>query len=160
MFIRKILLPGIVLFFGVSVAEANDCTGTFGWLSVGQNVNLEEGHSVFTGHFSGTFVANDTTSSMHLNAVMCPAIYQVNQGQTKSLGFCWQQDGDGDRIYYSWSCEGEYPHCDGNFAAYSGTGKYKGVKSRGTFKALTMAFGDHGNGHGYSVWDTCEYQLP
>ena len=160
MIIKKIMLAAVALLFGVPVAEANDCTGTFGWLSAGQNVTLEEGHSVFTGHFSGTFIANDTTSSMHLYAVMCPAIYQVNQGQTKSLGFCWQQDGDEDRIFYSWSCEGEFPHCDGSFAAYAGTGKYEGVTSQGTFKAFTTVFGDLGNGHGYAIWDTCRYQVP
>jgi hypothetical protein len=145
---------------GSGSALAADCSGTYGWLSSGQNITLEEGHTVFVGNFSGSVMMNDTNSTLHLNAVMCPGIYEVIGGKTKSTGFCWQQDNDGDRIYYKWSCSGEFPHCDGDFAPYAGTGKYEGISGSGTFKAYTLAFNELGNGHGYAVWDTCEYALP
>jgi hypothetical protein len=143
----------------VSTVQAADCTGTYGWLSGGTNVTMEEGHTVFMGHFSGTFVANDAASPMHLGAVMCPALYEVDQGQTDSQGLCWLQDGQGDKVFYRWSCTGTFPECVGDFAPYAGTGKYEGISGKGTFKAFTSAFNELGGGHGYAVWDTCEYSI-
>jgi len=156
---RTSLLTAMVFAAGLGTAHAADCTGTFGWLSSGQNITLEEGHTVFVGNFAGSFIANDPNSIMHLNAVQCPGIYEVIQGKTDSNGFCWQQDGDGDRIYYEWSCEGDFPECNGDFAPYAGTGKYAGISGSGTFKAYTITFNELGEGHGYAIWDTCEYTL-
>jgi hypothetical protein len=155
-----LLAAGVALATAFGSANAADCTGTFGWYAVGPNVGLEDGHSVFTGHFSGTFVANDTAGVMHLNAVQCPGIYDIDNGKTTSSGYCWQADADGDKVFYRWSCEGELPVCSGPFSAYAGTGKFEGITAEGTFRAVTSNVNAMGEFHGYAVWETCEYSLP
>lgn len=157
--IQGLCAAGIATLTAIGSAVAADCSGTFGWYAVGPSIALEEGHAVFTGHFSGTFLANDTASPMHLNAVQCPGLYDIDNGKTNSSGYCWQADGDGDKIFYNWSCNGQLPACSGPFAAYAGTGKFEGITSSGTFTAITSNVNAMGDFHGYAVWETCEYTM-
>ena len=68
-----------------SADHAHVLKGDFGWFAVTGNMQqLSDGHIFWSGEFSGTYFADDTSSSLHEAAVRCPGWNDVMISMDKS----------------------------------------------------------------------------
>lgn len=142
-------------------AQAEDwkVVGQFGWFGVGKAYQIEKGHFVWSGEFSGTFFNDKGKGSLFDQAgVKCPAFLDndTNKKKSKAAGYCTITDLAGDQAYLSWQNEGDgtpgHP-APGTFEYTGGTGKYQGITGKNTFAGVTQVRWEDGTFTGYSTWN-------
>jgi len=136
---------GLVLFLGTSataeLAKKGTYKGSFGWNSTGKVFDLEEGHQIFVGEFTGGFTNADGKGFMHSTSWVCPGVNDTMNNITQyGRGYCVVTDLDGDKAYLSWKGGNETKpgEANGTFQWTGGTGKYKGITGDNTYKGMTV----------------------
>jgi hypothetical protein len=140
-------------------AEDWKAVGQFGWFGVGKTYQLEKGHIVWVGEFTGTFFNDKGKGGLFDQAgVKCPGILNndTNNKKQKASGYCTITDAAGDQAYLSWQGEGDgipghsWP---GTFEYTGGTGKYQAIAGKNTFAASTQVRWEDGTSSGYATWN-------
>jgi hypothetical protein len=68
-----------VTFFSPAHAEDWKVTGEFGWFGVGKAYQIEKGHVLWLGEFTGTFFNDKGNGSLfHRAGVKCPAHFDFD----------------------------------------------------------------------------------
>lgn len=135
-------------------------SGVFGWyVNAGETVPVSKDHVVWGGFSNGSF-RNDTGSGfLHAAIVKCSFAgqWKADTG-ARNGGDCVAIDRDGDQLTFVWKCT----DCDagkGEFQTTDGTGKYAGIKGRGTFVQTNAGPPDRPVVTGFSTWKG-EWELP
>ncbi|MCH7553011.1 MAG: hypothetical protein IIC82_03315 [Chloroflexi bacterium] len=137
------------------LAKSGKFTGHFGFYSVGQIFEIEEGHLFWVGEFTGTFFNDAGSGVMHQASTKCPSSNDIYGGVGHAQGYCIVTDSDGDKAFLSWNCEGPAgKQCDGTFDWTAGTGKYTGIQGKNTFQATFVTASE-----GFALWQV-NYKLP
>jgi hypothetical protein len=138
------------------LAKQGTYTSHFGWYAIGKTYELEKGHTLFQGEYSGTNFNDAGTGFLHNTSVVCPGIAAlVEGGRGEGHGSCIITDQDGDKAFLVWKCKNPGTGCQGDFQWKGGTGKYTGITGNNTFTGFSIG----ATSSGYSVWKG-EWKLP
>jgi hypothetical protein len=126
--ISAALLFGGLFNVNGALAVDGSFTGNLGAMAAGKSITLEDGHSFWTGTFSGSFFDVRGYGPIHGATVTCPGTTDLRQGTNASKldGYCLISDGP-DSIYMQWQCVGTASDCQGTGAWTGGSGKWKGM---------------------------------
>jgi hypothetical protein len=113
--------------------KSGTVSGVFSWyVSSGGDVLPDKDHVIWGGISTGA-IRNDAGSGfLHGTLQKCTFSGEFNNGMvTHNNGDCVSIDKDGDKVYSAWKCTA----CPekGEFVYTGGTGKYEGIKGRGTY---------------------------
>jgi hypothetical protein len=159
---HRVLLATTIAALTLGSASAGNAqdwkaVGEFGWFGVGKAHEIEKGHVLWVGEFSGTFFNDKGPGSLfHLAGVKCPGHNDLNFNTKKSsaAGYCIITDGDGDQAYLSWNIpDGDTRTGKGTFEYTGGTGKYKGISGKNPFVGITQVNWADGTASGYATWN-------
>ena len=153
---------GLVLFLGTNataeLAKKGTYKGNFAWNSTGKVFDLEKGHQMFVGEFTGGFTNDDGKGFMHITSWVCPGVNDLVDSVTQyARGYCVVTDLDGDKAYFSWKGgkETKPGASKGTFQWTGGTGKYTGITGENTYDSMTVLPTTQGYSHCEGAW-----QLP
>lgn len=139
------------------LAKRGSYSGVFGWyISSGQNVEIAKDHLVWGGVASGAFRNDAGSGFLHAAIAACTFSGEFKKDAvTHNNGDCVATDPDGDKASLSWKCT----TCPGTGELIwtGGTGKYSGIKGRGTY--VQTDAGPPGSNAGWSVWKG-QWELP
>ena len=148
-------------FTGVAKAEGiakrGSFSGVFGWyVSSGQTLQVDKDHMVWGGVASGSYRSDAGSGFLHSSAAACTFSGEFRKDTvTRNGGDCVATDPDGDKVAMTWKCT-TCP-ASGEFQWTGGTGKYAGIKGRGTF--VQADAGPAGGSSGWSSWKG-QWELP
>jgi hypothetical protein len=105
---------------------------------------------------------------MHQASQICAWSVDIRNGTDSITGVCTLTDLEGDKAFFNF--QRKRPVGDesvpGTFTFTDGTGKYKGIQGKATFRGSAVNFrtapaGDHvaAESEGFSLWEG-EYKLP
>lgn len=129
----------VVLLFDLTGAEAQlpkkgPFSGGFGWLfptTAAQVIEVEEGHFIWGGTWSGAFRNDAGEGFLHGAVLACTSAGEYDKSaQIHNSGNCVETDKDGDKIFAAWSCTECPGKTAGTFKWTGGTGKYTGITVR------------------------------
>ena len=142
------------------LAKRGSYSGVFGWyVGVGDTIAVDKNHVVWGGVSSGSF-RNDTGGGfLHAAIVKCTfgGAWKADTGG-RNAGDCVATDREGDQVALVWRCT----DCDngkGEFQVTNGTGKYAGIKGRGTYLQTNAGPPDRPVVAGFSAWKG-DWELP
>lgn len=147
------LLTTLVGPAAAQLANSGEYSARYGWVVEAETYKLEEGHQFVVGNLPGVIFNDAGKGFLHNAAIECPIANDIRNGVSHSSGYCIVTDGDGDKAFLKWRCEGS-PACKGAFEWTGGTGKYQGLEGDNTFRAYFIT-----PTTGYSEWQG-EWQLP
>ena len=136
---RKIpaALFGYVLLVGFLPLQAAEWKGggtvTYVPVKVEQST-LPSGQTVVRTDLSGVVLADDTSNPFHLAGQTCEGTTIISAKGPSAAGYCNTIDKDGDAWWIWWRGEGKGK--GGVWEFVDGTGKYKGIKGKGTTTTL------------------------
>jgi len=138
------------------LAKQGTYTSHFGWYAIGKTYELEKGHTLFQGEYSGTNFNDAGTGFLHHTSVVCPGMTEGWEGgKGESQGSCIITDQDGDKVFLVWKCNNPGTGCQGDFQWKGGTEKYMGITGNNTFTGFPIG----ATSAGHSVWKG-EWKLP
>jgi ABC transporter substrate binding protein len=145
-----------MMFGGMLATRAEDwkATGEFDWhVTGGKGYEIEKGHIYWIGERAGKFFNNKGKGSLFDQAeVNCFGFDDVdaNNKTSKHGGYCVIADTDGDHAYLVFEAN-DTPGFEvkGTFDYTGGTGKYKGITGKNTYRGVGM-------GVGRSIWNDAE----
>ena len=133
---------------GMLAARAEDwkATGEFDWHGTGGRMyELEKGHTYWVGEVAGKFFSNKGKGSLLDQAeVKCFGFNDAdtNNERSKQGGYCVWTDADGDHAYSVWEANDTLGfEVKGTFDFTGGTGKYKGITGKNTWRSVGVVFG-------------------
>ena len=137
------------------LAKRGSFSGIYGWHFPADGVmEVEKDHLMWAGVSRGAFRNDAGSGFLHQTGTRCTSVGEFKDGKVvRNRGECVNTDGDGDRTFLTWQCTTKCP--DGELTFTGGTGKYKGIKGRGTYRETWTSE----VGLGWSQW-TMEYELP
>lgn len=156
----------IATLFCLQVAIAADMprkgtfSATFGYFAIVKSYEIDKGHVVIVGEWSGTSFNSSGAGIFHGAGTMCPGIVDIlPSGNHRGHGYCTFTDSEGDKAFSTWECEGKLP-CRGGTATFKGgTGKYAGMRGDFTWDSGGMAAPTPSGTTGYNTWRG-SYELP
>lgn len=140
-----------------TMAKRGSFSGVFSWyVSSGQTLQVDKDHLIWGGVATGP-VRNDAGSGfLHAAAAACTFSGEFRKDTvTHNNGDCVATDPDGDKVTMAWKCT-SCPQA-GDFQWTGGTGKYAGIKGKGTFTQSDA--GPPGSNSGWSGWKG-QWELP
>lgn len=145
----------LALFFSATghaeeLSKRGSFTLVFGWtVTSGDTIAVAEDHLVWGGVAPGSLRNEAGSGFLHGAAGTCTFAGEFRKDVvTKNGGDCVATDRDGDKVAMAWKCT-TCPTA-GEFEWTGGTGKYAGIKGRGTFTQNDA--GPQGGVVGWSVW--------
>jgi putative ABC transport system substrate-binding protein len=135
-------------------AEDWKATGEYDWHDAGGRVyEMEKGHTYWLGEIAGKFFNNNGKGSLFDQAeTKCFGFNdaETNNNRTRGGGYCIITDTDGDHAYLMYEDNGTLGFkVKGTFDFTGGTGKYKGITGKNTYRAI-------GEGYGRSLWNDAQ----
>jgi putative ABC transport system substrate-binding protein len=131
-------------------AEDWKATGEYDWHDAGQVYEMEKGHTYWVGEIAGKFFNTKGKSSLFDQAkAMCFGFNDVdsNNKKNKHGGYCVITDADGDHAYNMYEANDTLGfEVRGTFDFTGGTGKYKGITGKNTWRSV-------GSGVGRTLWN-------
>lgn len=139
------------------LAKRGSFSGVFGWhVSSGETIPVAKDHLVWGGVASGSFRNDAGAGFLHSSAAACTFSGEFRVDTvTRNNGDCVATDPDGDKVAMAWKCT-TCP-ATGEFQWTGGTGKYAGIRGRGTF--VQTDAGPAGSNAGWSAWKG-QWELP
>jgi hypothetical protein len=146
-----------VLFLALatgSPAQEQSHSGDFAFVTTSsEEMSLNDGTVLTRVVQSGVVIADDSSSPIDRTATTCTGstVMDASGSATVISGHCDGVDGDGDvwTIWYGGNQDG------GDWGYMGGTGKFDGIKGRGTFSAESQ----WADGRGINSWEG-KYTLP
>jgi putative ABC transport system substrate-binding protein len=133
---------------GVLATRAEDwkATGEYDWHGTGGKIiEMEKGHTYAHGESAGKFFNERGKGSLLDQAeVKCIGSFDTdtNNKKAKQGGYCVITDADGDHAYWMWESSGTPAfEVKGTFDFTGGTGKYKGITGKNTYRAVGRSYG-------------------
>jgi hypothetical protein len=144
------------------LAKSGKFSGTKADHHQGQAFESGDGRWYAIGVGHGVFINSAGNGFLHNVSITCPWAVDINQGKMTGAGPCVTTDADGDRVFMEW--RGVRPKPDDWFAGdmdfTGGTGKYKGITGKVTWKSRTVAMRNNGSeSEAITLWEG-EYRLP
>ena len=141
------------------------------WRGQGYAFPVGEDQVYMVAVYSGVMFVDDGKGPLHEASIVCPGTVNGNmKTMTKTgEGRCIITDGDGDRVYASFTCKGDPEGCRGPFKLVSGTGKFAGITGEGEMisriqgRQVMVVAGYEGAqqlGEGVAVWPKLTYKIP
>lgn len=139
------------------LAKRGSFSGVFGWhISSGDTLQVDKEHLVWGGVASGAFRNDAGSGFLHSSVTACTFGGELRkEGVTRNGGDCVATDPDGDKAAMAWKCT--VCPATGEFQWTGGTGKYAGIKGRGTYVQTNA--GPPGSSGGWSAWKG-QWELP
>jgi hypothetical protein len=130
-------------------------TGIFGWhFPADGMMQVEKDHLMWGGVSYGAFRNDAGSGFLHQTGTRCTAVGEFKDGKViRNRGECINTDNDGDRTFLTWQCT-KCP--DGELTFTGGTGKYKGLKGRGTYREIWSGEAGLGWSHWAGDWELPE----
>jgi hypothetical protein len=155
-FLARLVALATVLVFeskaDAQLPKRGTYSATYAWHFTGPIIEIEKDHVVWGGTETGAFRNDAGSGFFHAAIVVCTAAGEWKKGDVvKDGGDCVITDKDGDKAVMAFKYTGSG---GGETQWTGGTGKYTGLKGRGTYQQ-TVA----GMGIGWSVWKG-EWELP
>lgn len=151
----------LVLIIGVTAEAQLPKQGKYRGMaalwSAGTPHEIEKGHVLFLGTFSGVFFNDVANGFIDKSAVECPGVNDIVNGlSVAGHGYCTITDKDGDKAFSVWKGKGTSPGFGGgDFQWTGGTGKYTGIKGNNTYRYTGIS----NTPASWLVWEG-EWQLP
>jgi putative ABC transport system substrate-binding protein len=138
---------------GMLATRAEDwkTTGEYDYRSTGgKAIEMENGHTYWHWEGAGKFFNEKGKGSLFDQAeAKCIGAGEIdtNNKTIKDGGYCVITDTDGDHAYWRWEASG-IPDFEvkGTFDFTNGTGKYKGITGKNTYRTV-------GDGYGRMIWN-------
>lgn len=135
-------------------------TAKFGYFATTKVYEIDKGHMLVAGEWSGTSFNDAGSGMLHGAATMCPGMVDIQaNGEHYGHGYCVFTDAAGDKVYSTWECKGPLPCNNGTATFTGGTGKYAGIKGGFTWQNSGTAVQSPSGQMGYNSW-SAKYQLP
>ena len=140
-----------------NLAKKGSFAGVFSWyISSGQTIEVAKDHLIWGGIASGPFRNDSGSGFLHGAAGVCTFAGEFRkEAVTHNSGDCVATDPDGDKVTMGWKCT-SCPQA-GDIWWTNGTGKYAGIKGKGTFTQTDA--GPPGGNSGWSTWKG-QWELP
>ena len=151
----------LLMMGAVAQAEAlpkkGSFSGVFSWyVSSGETLEVAKDQLAWGGVASGAFKNDAGNGFLHSAAAACTFSGGFKKDAvTHNGGDCVATDPEGDKIAMAWKCT-TCPTA-GDFQWTGGTGKYAGIKGRGTYTQVDA--GPPGGKSGWSTWKG-QWELP
>jgi hypothetical protein len=138
--------------------------GTVVFVSLGDTLDVEEGHTYFVGEFHGAFVASGEPGLFQHSAVECAGFVDSSR---VAGGYCVFTIGTGDTATTEWRCSNATTPQDSvpagacEAAWISGTGGLEGIAGSMSFQVLILPTYPDGSFSGVAILnDGLVYSLP
>lgn len=120
---KSIITAGLFLFFGTSLAYADNCTGMDVQVArTSETTDLGNGHAITIVKLYSQTVSADCSKCNGTTGECSGTVLTTPDGKTQSMGYCARRDKDGDTVSSSWH---RAPGADkGTWKTIGGTGKY------------------------------------
>ncbi|MBI1397447.1 MAG: hypothetical protein GC151_15855 [Betaproteobacteria bacterium] len=122
--------------FAGDLPKQGPISGKYGWYGVGKTTEVDKGHLVFVGEFSGPLMSGTPGGFLDGATVTCIGFNDIylDGRESAAHGYCIATDGDGDKAYSRWSNHGgPMNRMNGDNVWYDGTGKYAGMRGSNRF---------------------------
>jgi hypothetical protein len=150
------------------LAKSGKFAGTVGWNLRAEIYSLGENYTYIVGSNRGPFLNSAGGGFMHQASQICAWSNDSRNGTEIISGVCTLTDPEGDKAFFNFQRKAPAGDASvpGTFTFTDGTGKYKGIQGKATFRASVVNFrtspaGDHlyAECEGISLWEG-EYKLP
>jgi hypothetical protein len=135
----------VALAFGAPATSADlPQSGTFklhsGWKSVGEAVQVDSNHVFGAGHFYGVTFNDAGSGPLHNGTAVCSYTLELINGTGSAQGLCAWRDGDGDKIFNSYTGKiAASGALSGENQITGGTGKFAGIQGKGPWQCATLS---------------------